>query len=216
MPTPLILMAGALGALLLFLVIWRGFSYLLSLPCPPGFIFILESRVMSMVAGPEALIARADIKPGMTVLDAGCGPGRLSIPVARYLGSEGRLVALDVQGEMLSRLEEKIASSKLANIVPILGGLGQGFLDGYSFDRALLVTVLGELHDQEAALQEIYRCLVPGGVLSVTELLPDPHFQSRRKVTRLAERVGFEVRPAHIGWRSFTYNLVKPAKKAIK
>jgi ubiquinone/menaquinone biosynthesis C-methylase UbiE len=213
MPTSLIILAAALGALLLFLVIWRGLSYLLSLPCPPGFIFILESRVMGMVAGSEAIIARADIRPGMTVLDAGCGPGRLSIPVARFLGPEGRLVALDVQQGMLSRLQKRITESRLTNIEPIQAGLGLGSLEGYRFDRVLLVTVLGEIPDQEAALQEIYRCLVPGRVLSVTELLPDPHYQSRRKVAQLAERAGFEVRPAFIGWRSFTYNLVKPIQE---
>jgi ubiquinone/menaquinone biosynthesis C-methylase UbiE len=59
------------------------------------------------------------------------------------------------------------------------------------YDRAMLVTVLGEIPEQEAALQEIYQALKPGGILSVTEVIFDPHFQSRESVQRVAGRVGF-------------------------
>jgi predicted methyltransferase len=51
--------------------------------------------------------------------------------------------------------------------------------------------VLGEIPEQEAALQEIYQALKPGGILSVTEVIFDPHFQSRESVQRVAGRVGF-------------------------
>ena len=55
----------------------------------------------------------------------------------------------------------------------------------------MLVTVLGEIPEQKAALQEIYQALKPGGILSVTEIIFDPHFQSRESVQRVAGRVGF-------------------------
>jgi len=41
----------------------------------------------------------------------------------------------------------------------------------------VLVTVLGEVPDREAALREIFDALKPGGILSVTEIIFDPHFQ---------------------------------------
>ena len=47
----------------------------------------------------------------------------------------------------------------------------------------------GEFPEQEAALQEIYQALKPGGILSVTEIIFDPHFQSRESVQRVAGRV---------------------------
>ena len=59
------------------------------------------------------------------------------------------------------------------------------------YDRALMVTVLGEIPDQESALIEIFKTLKPGGILSVTEVIFDPHFQSRVAVQQVASKVGF-------------------------
>ena len=60
------------------------------------------------------------------------------------------------------------------------------------FDCALLVTVFGEIPDQESALKEIYKALKPGGILSVTEVIFDPHFHRRETVLRVAQAAGFK------------------------
>ena len=92
---------------------------------------------------------------------------------------------------MLARVQEKASAAGLSNICFMQGDLGKGALQEASYDRAMLVTVLGEIPEQEAALQEIYQALKPGGILSVTEVIFDPHFQSRRTVQRVAGNVGF-------------------------
>jgi ubiquinone/menaquinone biosynthesis C-methylase UbiE len=164
------------------------------------------------VAGTDLIIERAGIKPGMEVLDAGCGPGRLTIPAARAAGTEGTVVALDVQPEMLAKVAAKVESTGVGNVLTLEGGLGEGALDGYNkeFDRALLVTVLGEVPDPAAAMAEIYRALKPGGVLSVTEMILDPDYLTRRTVLRLAEGAGFRL-DRDFGTRlAFTINLAKP------
>lgn len=51
----------------------------------------------------------------------------------------------------------------------------------------------------------------PGGVLSVTEVLPDPHYQAVVRVRQLAAEVGFHESQIIRGWLSFTMNLTKPA-----
>jgi ubiquinone/menaquinone biosynthesis C-methylase UbiE len=206
----LIILASAGAALLVILVGGRLLYKLIQLPCPPGFIFILESRMMENVAGPEAIIQRAGIQPNMRVLDAGCGPGRISVPLAAYLSQEGQLVALDVQEEMLKRLAQRLEKRGLDQVEMIQGGLGTGQIGENQFDRALLITVLGEIPDQSAALAEIYRALVPGGLLSITEVLPDPHYQRLVKVQRLGEEAGFQPELVHKSWRSYTLNLKKP------
>jgi ubiquinone/menaquinone biosynthesis C-methylase UbiE len=147
----------------------------------------------------------------MRVLDVGCGPGRLTIPVATAVGPEGELVALDMQPGMLRRLERRVASAGIANIRPRLGDITKDSVAPASFDRALLVMVLGEIPDREAALSSIFQALKPGGVLSVTEIFPDPHYQTRKTVRRLAEAAGFRLRSLHGGVLSFTMNLAKPA-----
>lgn len=124
------------------------------------------------------------------MLDAGCGPGRLSVPAARRVAPHGEVVALDIQPGMLDRLRVRAAAAGMTNIRPILGGLGQGLLDRDAFDRALLVTVLGDIPDRAAALREIRAALQPG-VLAVTEVVLDPHYQPPGTVRRLAEEAGF-------------------------
>jgi len=196
-------------ALLAFAVGWAVLRRK-SLPCPPAFVWLLENRIMEHVAGSAVIIRRARIATGMRVLDAGCGPGRITIPLAEHLGPEGEVVALDVQPAMLDRLTDRLAQHKLGNVKVVLGGLGRGMLGKNEFDRAILITVLGEVPDRPAALREIYAGLKPGGILSVTEVLPDPHYQSRGSVQRLAKTAGFEVEEVLVGWRAYTLNLIRP------
>jgi ubiquinone/menaquinone biosynthesis C-methylase UbiE len=180
-----------------------------SMPCPAWLSILLENPYMNRVAGAAALIERAGVTTGMVVLDAGCGPGRLTIPLAQRVGPDGRVVALDIQPQMLARARQKAEAAGLGHIDFVEAGLGGGRLPASTFDRAFLVTVLGEIPNREAALAEIYCALKPDGILSVTEALPDPHFQTQSAVRQLANRTGFV--PAMI-WKNpaaYTWHLVK-------
>ena len=164
---------------------------------------------MENVAGSTELIRRAQVSPGMTVLDAGSGPGRVSLPLAEFVAPEGQVTALDVQSDMLDILRERISQAGVDNLEIIHAGLGEGRLPLLAFDRALMVTVLGEIPNQSQALHEIHQALKPGGILSITEVLPDPHYQRRDKVRRLGEECGFSVNDAYVGRRAYTLNLIK-------
>ena len=195
---------------LLIILGWRILARRSSLPCPSAFIWMLENRIMENAAGHAILIERARIESGMQVLDAGCGPGRLTVPIAKHVGPNGGVLALDMQASMLTKLAERLIEAGLKNVKVKQAALGEGALPETTFDRALLVTVLGEIPDQELALQEIFSALKPGGMLSVTEVLPDPHYQTRRTVRKLGQKIGFSVNEVYKGWRSFTFNLHKP------
>ena len=156
---------------------------------------------------------RLDLSPGMRVIDVGCGPGRLTIPVARAIEPDGEVVALDMQTGMLQRLEKRISATGLKNIRPLPGGIGQVEIESNAFDRALLVTVLGEIPDREAALGEIYRILKPGGILSITEIFPDPHYQTRSMVRTLCQAAGFKLAKEFGHVLAFTVNWLKPSSQ---
>lgn len=197
---------GLVGSVM---VAWRLVSRLRPLPCPPWLSWLLDNP-LTRGMNASLLIRRAGIKPGMRVLDAGCGPGRVTIPAAELAGNEGEVIALDIQPAMLDMARKRAKSAGLNNIRFMLSALGENMLPENRFDRAFLVTVLGEIPDRLSGMQEIAAALKPGGVLSITEILADPHCQSLRAIRELARQVGL-VESAVYGNRfTYTINLRKP------
>ena len=171
---------------------WRLASRRRSWPCPAWLRWLVElDNPFFATARADVIVQHLDLQAGMRVLDAGCGPGRLAIPMAEKVGSKGEVVAIDLQRRMLSRAQEKARKAKLNNISFHQVKMGDGKLELGHFDRAVLVAVLGEIPDREAALRELFQALKPSGILSVTEVIADPHFQRRDTVRRLANSVGF-------------------------
>ncbi len=167
---------------------------------------------MNAVAGPDVIIQRLGLEPGMKLLDVGSGPGRLTLPAARRVGKSGEVVALDIQAGMLDRLQARADAIGIDNIRLIHAEAGRGEPDRDYFDRALLVTVLGEIPDKQAALAEIHAALRQGGLLSVTEVIPDPHYTRRKRVRALCRAAGFQETGSFGGWLAFTINFIKPVK----
>lgn len=200
------LLVSALALLVAGAVLWRWAKW----PCPSWLVPLLENPYFETVAGAGLLLDRAGVAPGMHVLDAGCGPGRVTLPAAARVGPSGRVTAVDLQAAMLEKLRARLDASGTTNVDPVACGLGQGRLGRSRYDVALLVTVLGEIPDKIAALREIRLSLRPGGVLSVTEVLPDPHYQSVARVRALAAEAGLVEVALHRGWVSYTINLARP------
>jgi SAM-dependent methyltransferase len=209
-------LSGALVVLLTGSLWWRRASRKRQLPCPYWLGWLLENPLTETVARTSVTLDRIGLRPGDYGLDVGSGPGRLTIPAARRVGLNGSIVAIDVQPQMLARLEERAAKAEVPNIVTKLGDITQDMgLPADHFDRAWLVTVLGEIPDRAAALRNLYRTLKPGGTLSVTEIVGDPHYQRRSMVLSLGRQAGFAP-SQHWGSRlAFTQNLVKPPESAV-
>ena len=183
-------------------------------PFPVWLASFFDNPVADSWSGVHTIINRAGISSGMRVIDAGCGPGRLTIPLALRVGPRGEVVALDVQEGMLSRVRERATEAGLTNVRTVTSPLEKcshiAELQGASFDRVLLVTVLGEIRDRDAALRGLYGALKPSGVLSVTELLLDPDYVPQGTVQRLAHRSGFQTDGYFGNPLMFTANFKKP------
>ncbi len=191
---------------------WRGLSRLRALPCPPWLMWLLENPLV-MRRSFTPVIERLALRPGLQVLDLGCGYGRLTIPIARLVAPGGEVVGVDIQEGMLRVARQRMESSGLTNVSFRRAGAGQGALERRRFDRALMVTVLGEIQRQAEALREVCDALKPEGFLSVTEFLPDPHFQPAGRVRRLAAEAG--LREVAFFGNAFGYTLnLQPAAAA--
>jgi ubiquinone/menaquinone biosynthesis C-methylase UbiE len=138
----------------------------------------------------KRLLQILEPRAGEQVLEVGPGTGYYSLDVARALDG-GRLCVCDIQQEMLDHVVGAARDGGVANIEPTLGDARELPYEGASFDAGYLVTVLGEIPDQDAALRELARVLKPGGRLVVGELFGDPHMVTLGALRRRAEAAGF-------------------------
>ena len=203
---------AAVAAVLLIFLAWRWASRVWSLPCPTLLAWTLENPFFDRLNGTAVTLQRLGLRPGQRVLEIGPGPGRLLIPAAKRILPGGEAIGIDIQPGMIERLEERARRAQVTNLTAILGDATQPQVPEASFDLAFLVTALGEIPDRAAVLAQCLRALKPGGVLSVTEMFPDPHYQRRSTVKRLAEEAGFRLQSIRGGWRLFTANFVKPGR----
>jgi ubiquinone/menaquinone biosynthesis C-methylase UbiE len=203
---------GILAVTLIVFVSWRFASRRQSLPCPSWLRWMVElDNPFTATNRSAVIVEHLGLEPGMLVLDMGCGPGRLAIPVALKVGDRGRVVAVDIQAAMLRRAEKKAAQAGVDNIEFIQADAGKNVLGKPVFDRALLIAVLGEIPDRENVFRQIYAALKPGGVLSVTEIIFDPHFQRQTTVRNLARQTGFREKAVFGNSVAYTMHLEKPA-----
>jgi len=162
-------------------------------PCPLRWCWLVDSIPRRVVQPLRATVDSFHIDKGYTVLELGPGPGYFSVEVARRLGPEGRLVCVDVQPEMIGTLRRRLLREGVTNALPMVGDALGLPLPDRSVDCAFLVTVLGELPDRPKALAELRRVLKPGGILSISEVLPDPDYQFPDVVRDLCRASGFRL-----------------------
>jgi ubiquinone/menaquinone biosynthesis C-methylase UbiE len=115
------------------------------------------------------MLANLGVEPGMTIVDMGCGNGFYSIPLAKMVGPEGMIFAVDVQPEMLGFLRERAEAEGIENIVPILGSYHNPRLPKDSADLILMVDVYHEFSHPEQMLASMRAALKKDGMIALLE-----------------------------------------------
>ncbi len=145
------------------------------------------------------LLEALELKPGQTVCDLGCGNGFYTLELARRVGPEGTVYAVDIQPEMLRLLVARARQAKLFNIRPVLGTVMDPRLPPGEVDLVFCVDVYHEFSHPELMLARIRESLRPTGQIVLAEFRgEDPavpikplHKMTKAQVKRELEPNGF-------------------------
>jgi ubiquinone/menaquinone biosynthesis C-methylase UbiE len=162
-----------------------------SSPCPAALSWLVDNPLRRRYMRP--VLDRIGIRPGERVLELGPGPGAFTVDAALRAGPNGRLIAVDIQPEMIAQVDSRVQEAGLTTVETHVASAHHLPLDEASVDRAFLITVLPEIPDPSRALVEVHRVMRPDGMLSVTEEFYDPDYLFLAETIRLVEAAGFRL-----------------------
>jgi ubiquinone/menaquinone biosynthesis C-methylase UbiE len=161
-------------------------------PMPHQMAGLLDHAARLRYRNPGATLGLFGLYGGMSVLDLGCGSGLFTVEMARMVGREGTVHAVDLHATLLAQAAARVEQAGVARQVRLHhAGAYQLPLPDASVDVAVMIAVLGEIPDRLWALGEVRRVLKVGGRLAISEELPDPAYVPSRSVRRWAEAEGF-------------------------
>jgi ubiquinone/menaquinone biosynthesis C-methylase UbiE len=121
------------------------------------------------------LIGALKVKPGDVIADVGAGSGYYSFRMAGKVAPKGKVLAVDIQQEMLDLIRKRMKADKVDNVEPILGTLTDPKLPASAVDLILLVDVYHEFSHPYEMSVEMVKALKPGGRLVFVEYrMEDP------------------------------------------
>ena len=149
----------------------------------------------------ELMLASLNVKPGQVVVDMGCGNGFYTLRLADIVGERGKVLAVDIQPEMLHMLEERAREDNKTNIQTILGTPIDPKLPEASVDLILVVDVYHEFSHPEQMLRAMRKALKPSGRVALVEFrLEDPnvpikllHKMSKKQILKEFPPNGFKL-----------------------
>jgi arsenite methyltransferase len=152
---------------------------------------------------PDAVISEIGIKPGMTVADLGAGTGYFSVRLAKAVGDNGRVLAIDVEPKLVDYMKERATKAKLTQVVAVLAPTDDPKLPAAGVDCVLIVDTWHHIDDRLHYVAKLAAGLKPGGRVAVVDFKkgdfpvgpPDAH-----KLT--AEEIIAEF--ASAGWKKVT------------
>lgn len=115
------------------------------------------------------LLDDAGIGPGMRVLDIGCGPGAVSLMIARRVGTSGQVFGVDQNPQMLELARQAARDAGLSNLTFIEGGFDVAFAERGTLDAVVGRRVLMYQPDAARAVAQLVDAIRPGGVIAFHE-----------------------------------------------
>ncbi|XZE45745.1 class I SAM-dependent methyltransferase [Pirellulaceae bacterium SH467] len=118
---------------------------------------------------PSEMLEQLKLRDGMVVCDMGSGDGYYTFQMATRVAPTGRVLAVDIQPEMLQALSRRMEDREVRNIDTILGELWDPKLEPETIDVVLMVDVYHEFSHPVQMLAAIRKALKPDGVVALVE-----------------------------------------------
>jgi ubiquinone/menaquinone biosynthesis C-methylase UbiE len=118
---------------------------------------------------PDALVALLQIEAGQTVADVGTGTGYLVARLSRAVGPRGRVLAEDIEPDMVRYVRERAAREGLTNVEPLLGTPDDPRLPAGAVDRVIVVDTWHHVRDRVSFAKKLADALRPGGFVAVVD-----------------------------------------------
>ena len=122
---------------------------------------------------PSEILAALQAEPGKHIADIGAADGAYSFRIARAVGPEGRVTAVEVNPEYLAKLRARVKQDNVTNVDVVAGAFDDPRLPGNTFDAVLIDAVYPEMPAPEPVMKSIFVALKAGGRLVMTEPLHD-------------------------------------------
>jgi ubiquinone/menaquinone biosynthesis C-methylase UbiE len=148
---------------------------------------------------PEHVLDVIGIHAGQTVADVGCGTGYFTVRIAKRVAPKGRVLAVDVQPQMLDLLRTRLSKEKIDDVVPILATETDVKLPAREVDVALMVDVYHELARPDLTMAQVKNALRPGtGKLVLVEYrAEDPKVEIKPEHKMTLPQIKTELAAAH-------------------
>jgi ubiquinone/menaquinone biosynthesis C-methylase UbiE len=177
---------------------------------------------------PQEMLTQLELHDGMVVCDLGSGDGYHTLQMAPKVGPTGKVIAVDIQPQMLQELSRRLVDRKIENVDTILGDLWDPKLAESSIDLVLMVDVYHEFSHPVQMLAAIRKALKPDGLIALVEfraedptvLIRPEHKMTKVQILKEYKANGFKVAKEYdrLPWQHLMFmkpdeNWTNPADK---
>lgn len=206
---------------LIFLIILGSFFFIVfvilriirryyKFPIPAFMTRLIDNPIRrKFMQKPETVAERMRLKPGMIIIEIGPGKGSYTKALAKSILPDGKVYAIDIQQSIINRLKKKIEKEGITNIIPKIDDAYNLSFEDESVDRVLMIACLPEITDPIRVLKELKRILKLDGLISLSEMLPDPDYPRRKTEKKWAQEAGFELDEQFGNWFVYQLNFKK-------
>lgn len=160
--------------------------------CPWWFAYTFDNPIRRLFHDPNAILGDY-VASGQTVVDIGCGLGYFSLALARLVGLGGRVIAVDIQSQMVHRARRRAYRQGLADRIDFRPCDPDRLGVDSPADFVLAFWMLHEVADPRNLLEEVKSILRPHGRFLIVEPIGHVSFARFEETVQLASSVGYEV-----------------------